>query len=115
MSRTLLRNLYDIQPPAISLQVLTDALGASMVSAHVNSHNSLSSVEFAYAPVGGGAWIDMPLPLPLPSSLGDGPGLNAPAGPAWAAMWSTSNLGGSFVVKATVADSAGRTAEQRQR
>jgi len=64
---------WNIQGPSVSLQALRDAGAASMASAAVASHSGVTSVTFAYAPVGSGAWIDLPLALPLPTSVGGGP------------------------------------------
>ncbi|HYR14209.1 MAG TPA: hypothetical protein VEQ67_08325, partial [Mycobacterium sp.] len=104
---------WNLHGPSVTLPMLNDAGGTSVVSADASARNGLASVMFAFAPVGSGSWIDLPAPLPLPTALG-GSSFGQQLSITWAALWNTSGLQGSYDIKVIVADLLGNVAEQIQ-
>ncbi|TMC55017.1 MAG: hypothetical protein E6J20_01265, partial [Chloroflexi bacterium] len=104
--------------PALSIltpaaaDALMMARGTTVVSADAASNNGIASIAFASAPLGSNVWTDLPTSLPLRPWGATSPSLTSLSGLAWAAIWNTAGLSGSYLLRVTATDRTGKTTEQ---
>src|SRR5205823_5428289 len=108
---------WNAPTPQVAIVAPTDAQalamvrGSTLVTATATGRG-IAQLAFDSAPAGSANWTGLPSAFPVAPWTAGGPSAGPLPLATWGAIWNTSQLSGSYDLRVTVTDTAGRSAEQ---